>query len=57
MTNEEILERKLEQDPLSQIRINGIEPEMVLRAWKRYRRQKKKYLATFEPKTETDKEA
>ncbi|KAH6623430.1 hypothetical protein F5144DRAFT_583213 [Chaetomium tenue] len=53
LTNEEILERKLEQDPLSQIRINEIEPETVLRAWKTYKKQKKKYLVAFERETET----
>ncbi|KAK4139077.1 uncharacterized protein C8A04DRAFT_41003 [Dichotomopilus funicola] len=53
VTNEEILERKLELDPLSQIRINGVEPETVILAWKTYKNQKKKHLAAFGPKTET----
>lgn len=54
VTKEEIRNKKLEEDPLSEIPIPGIEPKTVVRAWKTYKKQKKKYLAAFQPKTETN---
>ncbi|KAH6847515.1 hypothetical protein B0I37DRAFT_375248 [Chaetomium sp. MPI-CAGE-AT-0009] len=52
LTKEEILENKLEEDPLCAIRIPGIEPKAVLGAWKTYKKQKKNYLSAVEPDPE-----
>jgi hypothetical protein len=54
VTKEEILKNKLEEDPLSEIRILEIQPETVLRVWKAYNNQKKKYLAAVGSDSETN---
>lgn len=56
VTKEEILKNKLQEDPFSEVRIQGIRPETVLRVWKAYNDQKKKYLSTVEPDSETSED-
>ncbi|KAK4154005.1 hypothetical protein C8A00DRAFT_14848 [Chaetomidium leptoderma] len=44
-SKEEILENKLEEDPLANIHIPAVEPRALGKVWNRYRKQKKEYLS------------
>jgi hypothetical protein len=45
VSKEEILNYKLEQDPLADVHIPAVEPGAVIKAWTAYKKQKKEYLA------------